>query len=56
MLWQRQDPATPLGQMSREKYDSKDICTPMFIATQFIIVKTWKQSKCPSIEKQIKMW
>ena len=29
----------------------------MFIAAQFIIAKTWKQSKCPSIDKWIKkMW
>ena len=35
----------------------KDICTPIFIATLFIIAKTWKQSKCPSIDKWIKkMW
>ena len=32
----------------------KDICTPIFIATLFIIAKTWKQSKCPSIDKWIK--
>ena len=25
----------------------KDTCTPMLIATQFTIVKTWKQPKCP---------
>ena len=35
----------------------KDIRTPIFIATLFIIAKTWKQSKCPSIDKWIKkMW
>ena len=27
----------------------KDTCTPIFIETLFTIVKTWKQSKCPSI-------
>ena len=29
----------------------------MFIAALFIIVKTWKQSKCPSTDEWIKkMW
>ena len=29
----------------------------MFIATQFIVTETWKQSKCPSTDKWIKkMW
>ena len=30
--------------------NSKDTCTPMFIAALFTIVKTWKQSKCPSTD------
>ena len=35
----------------------KDICTPMFIAAQFAIAKTWKQHKCPSTDEWIKkMW
>ena len=29
---------------------------PMFIAALFIIGKSWKQSKCPSTAKWIKMW
>ena len=28
----------------------KDTCTPVFIAALFIIVKTWKLTKCPSKE------
>ena len=28
----------------------------MFIAALFTIAKTWKQPKCPSTEKWIKMW
>ena len=28
----------------------------MFTAALFMIAKTWKQSKCPSTEKWIKMW
>lgn len=33
----------------------KDTCTPMFTAALFIIVKIWKQPKCPSTDKWIKM-
>ena len=29
----------------------KDICTPMFIAALFTIVKIWKQRKCLSIDE-----
>ena len=32
----------------------KDTCIPMFIAALFTIVKTWKQSECPSAEEGIK--
>ena len=28
----------------------------MFIAALFTIAKTWKQAKCPSTDKWIKMW
>ena len=34
----------------------KDTCTPMFTATLFTIVKTWKQPKCQLTEEWIKMW
>ena len=35
----------------------KNLCTPMFIAAQFIIIKCWKQPKCPSINEWIKkLW
>ena len=34
----------------------KDTFTPMFIAAQFSIAKTWKQPKCPSTVEWIKMW
>ena len=35
----------------------KDTCTPMFIATRFTMVKTWKQPKCPLTKEWIKkMW
>ena len=32
----------------------KNLCTPMFIAAQFTTAKYWKQSKCPSVNEQIK--
>ena len=35
----------------------KDICTPMFTATLFTLVKMWKKAKCPPIDEWInKMW
>ena len=34
-----------------------NLCTPMFIAAQFIIAKYWKQPKCPSANEWIqKLW
>ena len=44
------DPAVPLVGIYLEKTKAliqKDTCTSMFIAAVFIIVKTWKQLKCP---------
>ena len=32
----------------------KNLCTPMFIAAQFIIAKCWKPTKCPSVNEWIK--
>jgi len=29
----------------------KDSCTPLFIAAVFTIARTWKQPKCPSINR-----
>ena len=51
------DPAIPLLGLypkSPETPIQKNICTPMFIATQFTIAKCWKQLKCPSINEWIK--
>ena len=52
------DPLTPLlGIYPDKTVLQKDTRTPMFIATLFTIVKTWKQIKCPSTDEQIKkMW
>ena len=33
------------------------MCTPMFITALFIIVRTWKQPRCPSADEWIrKLW
>ena len=49
------DPAIPLPGIYPEKtMTPKDICTPMFIVALYTIAKTWKQSKFPSTEEQIK--
>ena len=54
------DPAIPLLGIYPEKMKTliqKDICTPVFIAALFTIVKTWKQPKGPSIGDWFKkMW
>ena len=38
-----------------ESRDSKNICTPIFIAAFFTITKMWKQPKCPLTDKLIKI-
>ena len=52
------DPAIPLlGIYTEETRIGRDMCTPMFIATLFIIARTWKQPRCPSADKWIrKQW
>jgi hypothetical protein len=36
---------------------NKDTCSTMFIATLFIITRSWKEPRCPSTEERIqKMW
>ena len=32
----------------------RETCTPMFIAALFIIVRTWKQPRCPSADEWIR--
>ena len=35
----------------------KNLCTPMFIAAQFTIAKSWKQPRFPSVNEWIKkLW
>ena len=52
------NPAIPLlGIHTEETRIERDMCTPMFIAEQFTIAKTWKQSRCPSANEWIrKLW
>ena len=33
----------------------RDTCTPMFLVALFTIAKTWKQPKCPSTDKYMKI-
>ena len=54
------DPAIPLLGLHPKNPETpirKNLCTPMFIATQFTITKYWKQHKCPSANEWIqKLW
>ena len=52
------DPAIPLLDIhTKETRIERDKCTPMFIATLFIIARTWKQPRCPSADEWIrKSW
>ena len=52
------DPAIALlGINTEETRSERDKCTPMFITALFIIVRTWKQPKCPSEDEWIrKLW
>ena len=51
------DPAIPLLGLYPKNPETpiqKNLCTPMFIAAQFIIAKCWKQPQCPSLNEWIK--
>ena len=52
------DPAIPLlGIHTKETGIEGDMCTPMFITALFIIVRTWKQPRCPSADGWMrKLW
>jgi hypothetical protein len=54
-----EDPVIPfLGLYTKDAPTyNKDTCSTMLIAALFIIARTWKEPRCPSIEKWIqKMW
>ena len=51
------DPVIPqLGINTEETGIERDTCTPMFIAARFIMIRTWKQPRCPSDEWIRKLW
>ena len=51
------DPAIPLlGIHTKETRIERDMCTPVFIATLFIIARTWKQPRCPSADEWIRKY
>ena len=52
------DLAIPLlGIHTEETRRERDTCTPMFIAALFIIARTWKRPRCPSVDEWIrKLW
>ena len=54
------DPAIPLLRLYLKNPEipiQKNLCTPMFIAAQFITAKCWKQPQCPSVNEWIKkLW
>jgi hypothetical protein len=54
-----EDPAIPLLGIYQEDVPTgnKNTCSAMFIATLFIIARSWKEPRCPSTEEWIqKMW
>ena len=54
-----EDPAIPLPGIYTEDVPTgnKNTCSTMFIAALFIIARSWKEPRCPSIEEWIqKMW
>jgi hypothetical protein len=56
---QQEDPTIPLLGIYPEDVPTgkKDTCSTMFIAALFIIVRSWKEPRCPSAEELIqKMW
>ena len=46
-----------MGIHTEETRAERDMCTPMFITTLFIIAKSWKQPRCPSADECTrKLW
>jgi hypothetical protein len=52
-----EDPEIPLLGIYPEDVPNKDTCSTMFIAALFIIVRSWKEPRCPSTQECIQnMW
>jgi len=45
-----------LAYTPRKPEIQRDLCTPKFIAALFIIVRTWKQTRCPSADEWIRKY
>ena len=42
---------------TKETRTERNMCTPIFIASLFIIVRTWKQPRCPTTGQWIRrLW
>jgi hypothetical protein len=54
-IFNKEDPAIPLLGIYPKGVPTskKDTYSTMFIAALFIIVRSWKEPKCPSIEEWI---
>ena len=52
------DPAIPLlGIHTEETRTERDTCTPVFITALFTTARTWKQTRCSSVDEWIrKLW
>jgi hypothetical protein len=50
-----EDPVIPLLGINLEDAptSNNDTCSTMFIAAKFIIVRSWKQPRCPSTDEWI---
>ena len=49
------DPGIPLlGIYPEETKTERDMCIPLFTAALFTTARTWKQTRCPSTDEQIK--
>ena len=51
------NPLALLGIHTEKTRVERDTCTPVFLAALFIIARTWKQPRCPSVDEWIrKLW
>ena len=52
-----EDPVIPLLGIYPEDSCNKDTCSTMFIAALFVVARSWKRPRCPSMEEWIqKIW
>ena len=50
-------PSNPTAGHTHQGNQNRDTCTPMFIAALFMIVRTWKQPRCPLADEWIRnLW